>query len=146
MKENNLVSKDKIHLAFPKKDKKGVPIAHRRKRCRCQLDHIHDSQFEARHCNHLNVLKKSKVIKDFKIQPHYIFRVNGKRVCGHYPDFIIEHLDGTCEINECKSKGTSTAVWKLKKALFEILYPDIPYTVIWMERPKNYLKARHKGN
>jgi hypothetical protein len=132
MKENNLISKDKIQLAFPKINKKGEPIAYRRKRCRCTLNHMHDSKFEARHCNHLNVLKKAGEIKDFKIQPHYVFKVNGKRVCGHYPDFIIEHLDGTCEINECKSAGTKTEAWKLKKALFEVLYPEIPYTVIWM--------------
>ena len=119
-------------FAFPKKNKMGKPLANRRKRCRCQLDHIHDSQFEARHCNKLRLLKKAGEIKDFKSQPHYVFRVNGKRVCGHYPDFIVEHLDGTFEINECKSAGTKTEVWKLKKAIFEILYPEIPYTVIWM--------------
>ena len=117
---------------LPKKNKMGKPLTSRRKRCHCQLDHIHDSQFEAGHCNKLRLLKIAGEIKDFKTQPYYIFRVNGKRVCGHKPDFIIENLDGTCEINECKSKGTVTDVWKLKKALFEILYPDIKYTVIWM--------------
>ena len=134
MKEGNLISKEKIQLAFPKRGKGGKPLTHRRKRCKCGAGHIHDSQFEARHCDRLRLFKKAGEIKDYKSQPHYIFRVKGKRVCGHYPDFIVEHLDGACEIHECKAKFTSTSTWRLKKALFEILYPDIPYTVIWMEK------------
>ncbi len=94
---------------------------------------MHDSQFEARHCNHLNVLVRAGEIKSFLTQVGFdLHGVNGKKVARHYPDFLLTHNDDTQEIHECKSKGTCTQVWKLKKALFELEYIDIPYTTIWM--------------
>ena len=133
MREDNLIKKSDIQLAFPKKDKKGVPIANRRKRCRCTLGHNHDSQFEARHCNHLNMLVKAGEIKSFLTQVGFdLHGVNGKKVSRHYPDFLITNNNDTQLVHECKSKGTCTQVWKLKKALFELEYTDIPYETIWM--------------
>jgi hypothetical protein len=42
---------------------------------------------------------------------------------------LVHHFDGRKEVHEYK--GVATEVWKLKKALFENEYPDIPYIVIY---------------
>lgn len=94
----------------------------------CLQDHKHDSRAEASYCNKLAIMLKDGEIKSYKSQVTYDLKVNGKKICGHRPDFEVEHLDGSLEIHEVK--GFATAVWVLKHKLFEACYPDIPYKVI----------------
>ncbi|MCP3683572.1 MAG: DUF1064 domain-containing protein [bacterium] len=102
------------------------------KRCRCNSNHMHDSKGEAGYCNDLLLRQKAGDLADFQTQVKFeLHGVNGKRVSNHYPDFLLTDFDGKQEIHEYKSKGTVTELWKLKKALCEIEYPDIPYIVIW---------------
>jgi hypothetical protein len=78
------------------------------------------------------MLKRGNAIKDYKSQKSYpLHGKDGKTVCTHYVDFLVTNNDGSIEVHEFKSRGTVTLLWKLKKALFESEYPDIPYTVVW---------------
>lgn len=105
---------------------------YRNKRCRCNDGHMHDSKGEAGYCNDLALQVKAAVIEKYESQKRFdLHGKDGKKVASHYVDFLIHHFDGRKEVHEYKSKGTVTAVWKLKKALFEQEYPDIPYIVIW---------------
>jgi len=103
------------------------------KRCKCNLGHIHDSRFEAGHCNHLQLLQKAGEIKEFRSQKSFqLHSAKGKTVCSHIVDFLITFPDDRQVVHECKSKGTVTQIWKLKKAMFEHEYGDeIEYIVVW---------------
>lgn len=98
-------------------------------RCRCNDGHMHDSKGEAGYCNDLQLQVKASVIEKFESQKTYPLHSNGKKICSHRVDFLIHHFDGKKEVHEYK--GFPTEIWKLKKALFEIEYPEIPYIVIW---------------
>ena len=114
---------------WKKKNKYGA------KKCRCNQNHIHDSGFEANYCNELQLRVNAADIKDYETQKRFdLHGRDGKKVCSHYPDFLIEKFDGTKYVDECKSKGTVTSTWRLKKALFEHEYPEIQYNVIWMKK------------
>jgi hypothetical protein len=103
------------------------------KKCRCNQNHIHDSKFEAGYCNDLQLRLLAADIKDFETQKRFdLHTPDGKKVCAHYPDFLITKFDDTQYVDECKSKGTVTPLWKLKKALFQYEYPHIPYYVVWL--------------
>lgn len=91
----------------------------------------YDSKFEHGVALKLELLKKSKKIKDFKEQVRIPLEVNGYHICNYYIDFVINHLDGTTEYLECK--GFSTEVWKLKWKLFEALYSDKPDVKLTIE-------------
>ena len=52
-----------------------------------------------------------------------------KLVGRHRPDFFILHHDGRFEVHEIKADVTKTEAWGLRRKLFEINYPHIPYRV-----------------
>lgn len=99
------------------------------KSCHCTQGHIHDSRLEARHCAliHLMARDKTKGIVEIKRQVTFELAVNGKKICGHRVDFLLEYQDGKQEVIE--SKGFATPEWELKHRLFEAIYPEIKYTV-----------------
>jgi len=128
----------KIQLKKLIKRKKGIsPIrVSRMKRvnkynntsCYCSLGHKHDSIGEARYCDQLSLLKKAKEIKSFETQVSYPLMVNDKRVTVHIVDFEVINKEGRKEIHEFK--GFATAVWNLKRKLFEAVHPEVKYYVI----------------
>lgn len=100
------------------------------KRCRCMNNHMHDSKGEAGYCNDLTLRTKAGDIAEFEIQKTFILHdKNGKRISAHRVDFVVTYFNGKKEIHEYK--GCQTEIWKLKKRLTEVEYPEIPYIVIW---------------
>lgn len=93
-----------------------------------------DSKKEAEYYLQLKLLKAAGEIKDFGIQPKYElqpkFSKNGvnHRAITYIADFIIENNDGTTDIVDIK--GVETEVFKIKKKLFEYMYPDLSLKVI----------------
>jgi len=124
-------------VIFPQRKKKKKTRPGRTKyntrpaRCHCTAGHNHDSRVEAQHCNRLAARLAAGRIADYKTQKRFDLVVNGRLVGRHYVDFLIEQNDGTQSIVEVKSPGTVTEIWKLKRALTEVLFPHIPYTVAW---------------
>ena len=90
--------------------------------------HRFPSQLEAKRYMQLKLLKQAGKIKDFSLQPSFplvdAFKRNGKvvRAITYVADFRVEHLSGKIVIEDCK--GYETPVFKLKKKLFWIRYPD----------------------
>lgn len=88
-----------------------------------------DSRAESVYYSNLKILKRAKQIKDFECQPVFVlvppFRKNGKHFRGikYVADFKVTHLDGSIEIVDVK--GFKTDGYRLKKQLFESLYPDL---------------------
>jgi hypothetical protein len=69
-------------------------------------------------------------IKSYEIQKDYDLVVNGQKICGIRPDFVVlTNLDET-EIHEVKSYVTMTPAWNIKRKLWEAIYPDFEYIVI----------------
>ena len=103
---------------------------YRNTRCRCNAEHMHDSKGEAGYCNDLALQVKAGIIEKYESQKRFeLHGKNGKTISRHYVDFLVHFFDGRKEVHEYK--GFCTEVWKLKKALFEAEYPEIPYIVIY---------------
>ena len=90
-----------------------------------------DSKKEYRYSRDLELLKRVKEIKNWKPQVRYdLYAKNGAKVCYMRVDFEIINKEGKKEVHEVKSNATKTAIWALKKKLFEDNYPDIGYKII----------------
>jgi len=112
------------NIRFFKKTKYGS------KRTKCFQGHNHPSQLEAGYCDQLQMLKNNGDIAEVTYQHKFELRVNGVLICSHYPDFLVQRnaKKAEYEIHECK--GFETDIWRIKKRLFEAIYPEIPYIVI----------------
>lgn len=90
--------------------------------------------FERNYCDQLNLLEKAGAIKSYKTQVSFNLVIEGKHICRHIVDFLVMNKKGIVEVHE--TKGYVTRDWTLKRKLFEVLYPAIPYIVITNERRK----------
>lgn len=88
-----------------------------------------DSLAEASYYKRLKLLKKAGEIKDFELQPTYILQAaykRGKRKVQpitYKADFLVTYPDGRQEIIDVK--GMKTAIYRMKKKMFEYRYPDL---------------------
>ena len=99
-------------------------------KCRCLNEHMHDSKGEAAYCDGLYFQVKSGDLMEYEVQKRFdLHGINGKKVAAHYVDFLLTDFNNKQEVHEYK--GVQTQLWKLKKALFEHEYPNIPYIVIY---------------
>ena len=127
------------------KKKKGLPVKPQSKRKskrkskynnqKTMVDGIKfDSKKEAEYYCQLKLLKQAGKIKDYRLQPRYelqpAFKKNGKkyRAITYIADFAIINNDGTTEVVDIK--GVETQVFKIKKKLFEYMYPDLNLKVV----------------
>ena len=88
---------------------------------------VFDSKAERDYYAQLMLLLKTRTILGVDRQVKYELRVEGKLICKHIVDFVVIDRGGR-SVHEVK--GMETAVWRLKKKLFEALYPAVPYIVI----------------
>lgn len=94
-----------------------------------------DSKAEAlRYCE-LKILQQAGVIKDLRLQPEYIlqegFKKNGKtyRKIAYRADFeYFDNEKGKVIVEDVK--GMETEVYKLKKKMFELKYPELTITEV----------------
>jgi len=115
------------------------------KKSLCSQGHKHDSRWEAKYCNDLELLKRGGAIKGYDVQVPFDLKVNDALICVHRVDFVVYNQEGNKEVHE--PKGFESSDWKIKKKLFEALYPEIPYFVIIDEKAKerwNRWKKRKK--
>jgi len=105
-------------------------MKYRNKSCVCRQGHMHDSIKEANYCDNLEILKKTGEIKDYEIQKTFELKVNGHKICGIRPDFVVTTNSGAKEIHEVKSYITMTPEWNIKRKLWEAIYTDMEYIVI----------------
>lgn len=93
-----------------------------------------DSKKEADYYIHLKLLKKAGEIKDIGLQQRFVlqpgFKKNGVKYqpITYIADFVITNNDGTTEVVDIK--GVETQVFKIKKKLFEYMYPDLSLKVV----------------
>ena len=94
-----------------------------------------DSKREAAYYGQLKMMKAGGLIQGFERQQKFpLFAHNGlnpvaRVVIGkHIVDFIVVTREGGTEAHEVK--GMETAIWRLKKKIFEANYPHIKYVVI----------------
>ncbi|MGG4155720.1 DUF1064 domain-containing protein [Peribacillus muralis] len=89
--------------------------------------HTFDSKAEAKYYEQLKWSQLHNQILFFRIQPRYLlqaaFMKNGKtfRKIEYVADFEIHNLDGSIEIIDVK--GVETEAFKIKRKLFEKIYP-----------------------
>jgi len=98
--------------------------------CQCNHGHIHRSRFEGKVCDELHY-EYDKQLKagtaEITTEKRFDFIIEGVKICSHYMDFLITFDDGKQLAVE--AKGAVTAVWRIKKKLFQVLYPYIDYEI-----------------
>ena len=89
-----------------------------------------------RYCE-LKLLKKAGLIKDFNCQPTFLLQDGYKKKDGkivrpimYIADFEIFYPDGHCEVEDVKSPGTITQVFRIKRKLLEMQYPEINFKLV----------------
>lgn len=98
--------------------------------CSCTVDGIRfDSRREADYYGQLKIEQRAGLILNFERQVTFELAVNGKKICAHRVDFLVHYRGGRREVREVK--GFATAEWDIKRKLFEAIYPEIPYKVIF---------------
>lgn len=110
-----------------------IPKARRKNKfnsisCRCDSGHWHMSRFEAGYCNKLRYLVKAGEVLEYKTQVKYSFDIAGVHICSYYADFVVTNKNGLVTVHE--TKGYKTDVYNIKKRLFAVCYPDIPFVEI----------------
>lgn len=88
-----------------------------------------DSRAESRRYRELTLLLQAGEITNIECQPKFLlqdgYKKEGKKIRPIYyvADFKVIYADGHEEIEDVKSKPTMTPIYKLKKKMFEKLYP-----------------------
>lgn len=70
----------------------------------------------------LKLLERAGKIKDLGRQPKFPIEVYGNKICIYIADFTYWDNEKKCGVVE-DVKGAKTALYSLKKKLFEALYP-----------------------
>lgn len=82
-----------------------------------------DSKGEANRYKELKFLVDRKEVKDLELQPKFDFIVNNKKICSYRADF--KYYDKALRKTVVEDfKGFRTAIYKIKRKLFEALYPE----------------------
>jgi hypothetical protein len=90
---------------------------------------MYDSKGEAGYAMELDGWKRSGHVLKWERQVKVALVVNGKKVCTIVPDFLVTYPEGRVEYHEYK--GRATPLWRLKVKLFQALFPEAQYRVIW---------------
>jgi hypothetical protein len=109
--------KDPAQLELLKKKK---PAKYRN--CRVKFEgKWFDSKKELAHYQWLKMLEANGNIRHLSLQPRFRLIVKNKKICTYVADF--EYFDVESGWTVVDVKGFRTKEYKLKKALFEVLYP-----------------------
>ena len=71
---------------------------------------------------------KGTMILSWERQVKVSLDVGGVHICNYYVDFRVEYSDGREEYHEVK--GFETDLWRIKRRLFEALFPERVLVVI----------------
>jgi hypothetical protein len=80
-----------------------------------------DSRLEARYYATLQLEQRIGAVLEIRRQPNYLLEVNGVWVGRYVADYEVVRADGEIQVVDCK--GFRTQTYKLKRRLFEALYP-----------------------
>lgn len=99
---------------------------------------IFDSTMEADYYEHLKAEQAAGRVLEFTLQPEFIllesFKKNGKTIRGikYISDFWVYYPDGSNVVIDVK--GRETDDFKLKRKLFDYLYPDLILQLITRDK------------
>jgi hypothetical protein len=83
---------------------------------------------EAGYCDQLSILLDTGNIKAVEYQKAFRLDINGSHIATYYADFYVQDNDGLWTIHEVK--GAVTEVYRLKKKMTRVLFPEIPFIEI----------------
>jgi hypothetical protein len=83
---------------------------------------VFHSAKEARRYIELKALEQGGVITKLQLQPKYPLVVNGLRIATYVADFVFIDDQGQTVVEDVKSEGTKTPVYRLKKKIMKALY------------------------
>ena len=113
-RDKNLVSVEEWRAMQPKT--KGSKLRNIRTVC----DGIKfQSKKEARKYGELKLMKRCRMIKDFRRQVRFVLMVGHHHICDYVADFIVTHVDGREEVLDVKGRkaGVPYQLFKIKKKL-----------------------------
>jgi hypothetical protein len=80
-----------------------------------------DSKKECDRWQHLKLLERIGEITGLERQRRFLLEVNGQKICEYVSDFDYFDKRGDQVVEDVKSAGTKTAVYRLKKRLMKVL-------------------------
>lgn len=83
------------------------------------------SKAEAARYDELKLLKRASSISALMLQPRYPLVVGGIKIATYVADFAYMDKARQVHVEDVKSSPTRTPVYRLKKKLFEALYPEL---------------------
>ena len=99
-----------------------------------------DSKLEARRNGELELLQRAGAISGLRRQVTFSLVVNGIAICKMVADHTF--FEGKVYVvEEVKTPPTKTPSYRIKRKLFEALYPEISFRE-WPEVPKKIRKSR----
>ncbi len=126
MNENQPTAAELADALFgytPRKSKYGVDTSAKGKEARTEDGVTFHSR---RECERYRVLRadlRAGIISNLKLQPRFPLIVNGEKICEMVADFSYLGVDGKPVIEDVK--GCRTALFIVKKKLFEACYPGL---------------------
>lgn len=94
-----------------------------------------DSKAEAKYYQELKLMKVTKEILHFDLQPEFLihdsfvdFSGKKQRAIKYKADFMVYHINGKKEVIDVK--GFRTAEYKLKRKMFMSRYPQYTFTEV----------------
>lgn len=85
---------------------------------------VFDSKSEAARYSELVILQRTGDIRDLRLQPAYELTVAGVKICKYIADFSYVDLNYPHTDTVEDRKGYKTAVYRIKKKLFQALFPE----------------------
>lgn len=87
---------------------------------------VFHSKKEAKRISELWLLEKAGQIRELQLQPRFELVVNGVKICTYIGDAA--YFEGNKRvIEDVKSKGTKTPVYRLKKKLLLAIHPGLNF-------------------
>ncbi len=88
---------------------------------------VYDSRKEAAYAAELDMLKRAEDpaqrVTEYERQVSFDIIVGKQKICRYVADFVVMYADGRREVVDVK--GFKTAIYKLKKKMFEACYPHL---------------------
>ncbi len=84
---------------------------------------VYDSKWEMQYRQRLDKLKLAGIVVDIKEQVKFPLEVNGIKICSYILDFVVTYNSGSIKYIDCKGMKGGTPVYRIKKKLFEAIYP-----------------------
>lgn len=117
-----------VYVTAAEAKKMGFKVPSKYHNTKTEVDGIRfDSKKEANRYCELKLLERQGLIANLELQPVFVLQEGKGLTIKYKADFRYLEPDGNYVVEDVKSKGTMTAVYRLKKKLLLKQYPGLDF-------------------